>query len=176
MSGITAGKARRTSPLMAVAVHCLVGLLPRATGDDRKPVRLLPRRRLTTTIFPIVGRATGATCGGDDLGGSVVSQGFGEGHGQTIHRKNKSAMPKIILAIRRHCRHITHMSNAQYTADQVTEIRSQIKRGSSGEYSSIIENAPAWWVIKYRFAWLKISKASPERDRKIYAKWIAEIN
>ena len=154
----------------------LVGLLSCATGDDGKPMGLLPRRRFSAAILPIVGSATRATRGGYDLGGSGIGKLVSKGHGQTIHGKNKSAMPKIILAIRRQCRQITRMSNAQYTAEQVAEIRSQMKRGSSGEYSSTIENAPAWWVIKYRFAGLKISKVSPERDRKIYAKWIAEIN
>lgn len=113
MSGITASQSRRTSPLMSVAVHCLVVPLPCATGDDGKPVRLLPRRRLTTAILPIVGGATGATSSGNDLGGGILGKLGCEGHGQTIHRKNKSAMPKIILVIRRQCRHITRMSNTK---------------------------------------------------------------
>ena len=61
--------------------------LPCATGDDRKPVRLLPRRRLTAAILPIVSRATGAACGGDDLGSGVIGQGGGEAHGETLHQK-----------------------------------------------------------------------------------------
>jgi hypothetical protein len=120
MSGKTARKARRTSPLMSVAVHCLVVPLFGATGDDGKPVDLLPRRRLTTAILPIVCCATRATSGGYDLGGGVVGERFSEGHGQTIHGKNKSAMPKIILAIRRQCRHITRMTTRyliQYELD-----------------------------------------------------------
>jgi hypothetical protein len=47
------------------------------------------------------------------MGGGVVSERFSEGHGQTLPRKNKSAMPKIILAIRRQCRHITRMSKTK---------------------------------------------------------------
>lgn len=107
----TASQSRRTSPLMVIPVHCLVVLLPCATGDDGQPMRLLPRGRLTTAILPIVGRATGATSGGDNLGGGVVSERFIERHGQTVSRTNKSAMPKITLAICRHSRHITRMSN-----------------------------------------------------------------
>ena len=87
-----------------------------STFDDRQPMRLLPRRRLTTAILPIVGRATRATSGSDDLGGCVVSEGFGKAHGQTVSRKNKSAMPKIILAIRRQCRQSLRMSNTNRTA------------------------------------------------------------
>ena len=98
------------SPLNSAAgsgsVRRLVRFLPCATGDDRQPVRLLPSGRFTPAILPIVGSATRAACGGDDLGGGVVREVGGEGHGQTIHRKNKSAMPKIILAKSRQCRHI----------------------------------------------------------------------
>jgi len=87
MSGKTARKARGTSPLMSVAVHCLVRFLPCATGDDRKPVRLLPRRRFAPTILPVVGRAARATCGGYDLSGGVVGELFCKGHWQTVSRK-----------------------------------------------------------------------------------------
>lgn len=106
---------------MSVAVHCLVVPLPCATGDDGQPMRLLPRGRLTAAILPIVGRATGATSGGDDLGGGILGKLGCEGHGQTIHRKNKSAMPKIILAIRRQCRHITRMSNTTTETAEVIQ-------------------------------------------------------
>lgn len=98
----------------------LVVLLPCATGDDRKPMWLLPLRRLTTAILPIVGRATGAAGGGNDLGGGILGNLVSEGHGKTIHGKNKSAMPKIILAISRQRRHITRMSNTTTTAAEET--------------------------------------------------------
>jgi hypothetical protein len=75
-----------------------------ASGDDRKPVRLLPSRRLPAAILPIVGGPARASGGGDDLGGGVIGKLVGEGHGRIVARKIKSAMPKIILAIRRHCR------------------------------------------------------------------------
>ena len=50
---------------------------------------LLPCWRLTTPILPIVGGPTGAASGGNDLGGSVISEVSGEAHGQTIDRENK---------------------------------------------------------------------------------------
>jgi len=109
---------------MSVAVHCLVRFLPCATGDDRKPVSLLPRRRLTTAILPIVGSATRTADGGNNIGGGILSKIGGEAHGQNLPRKNKSAMPKIILAIRRQCRQITRMTTpAQYDEAIATAMR-----------------------------------------------------
>ena len=71
------------SPLNSAAgsgsVRRLVRFLPSATGDDRQPVRLLPSGRFTPAILPIVGSATRAACGGDDLGGGVVREVGGEG-------------------------------------------------------------------------------------------------
>lgn len=98
MSGITARQSLRTSPLMSVAVHCLVVPLPCATGDDRKPVWLLPRRRFAPTILPFVSGGTWTTKRGDNLGGGVVSKVGVEAHGEILHRKNNSAMRKIVLA------------------------------------------------------------------------------
>lgn len=121
MSAMDARQSLMTSPLMSVAVHCLVVPLPCATGDDGQPMRPLPRGRLTTAILPIVGSPTRATGGGDDLGGGVVGERFSEGHGQTVSRKKKSAMPKIILAISRHCRQIAHMSNTKHRFTKVSE-------------------------------------------------------
>jgi hypothetical protein len=89
---------------MSVAVHCLVVPLFGATGDDGQPMRLLPRRRLTTAILPIVGRSARTADGGDNIGGGKLGKVCGEAHGQNLPGKNKLAMPKIILAIRRHCR------------------------------------------------------------------------
>ena len=145
MSEDTASQSRRTSPLMVIPVHCLVVPLPCATGDDGQPMMLLPRRRLTAAILPIVGRATRATSGGDDLGGGVVGERFSEGHGQTIHRKNKSAMPKIILAIRRQCRHITRMSNTNQTDRQ--DLINELKSYDNG---SICRSDNEWETIRER--------------------------
>ena len=95
---------------MAVTVHRLVVLLRRC-GQDTEPMRLLPFRRFSAAILPVVGCSALAPKPLLDLRGGVIGKLFSEGHGQTIHGKNKSAMPKIILAIRRQCRHITRMSN-----------------------------------------------------------------
>ena len=112
MSEDSASQSRRTSPLMVIPVHCLVVPLRRC-GQNAKPMRLLPLRRLSASILPIVGGPALASKPSLDLRGGVVGELVSEGHGQTIHRKNKSAMPKIILAIRRQCRHITRMSNTK---------------------------------------------------------------
>lgn len=67
------------------------------------------------------------------------------------------------------------MTATNYTDAEIAEIRSNIAKGSHAEYATVIKNAPAWWIIKYRFAWLKVSRKNPDRDRAIYAKWIKEI-
>ena len=97
MSANKATQSRWTMPLMAVVLPCLVRFLPCATGDDRQPMRLLPRRRLSTAILPIVGGATRAAGSGHDLGGGIRGELLGVGHGQILPPKKKSAMPKIIL-------------------------------------------------------------------------------
>ena len=102
---VTSGR-RKTG---AVSLPLLVLLFPRAMSNNLQPVPLLPRGRLTTTVLPVIGCASGATRGGNDLGSSVIGKGLREGHGEIIGRKNKSAMPKIILAIRRQCRHSSSM-------------------------------------------------------------------
>ena len=153
MSGITASQSRRTSPLMVIPVHCLVQLLPCAFCgyefdhdgpgrfgcpnchgeglDDAEPMDLLPCGRLASPVLPVVGRGTGATSGGDDVGSGVAGKFGGEAHGQTIPRKNKSAMPKIPLAIRRQCRHITRMTT---TNDGQRRAAAGGERGANGEW------------------------------------------
>jgi hypothetical protein len=81
--------------------------------DDAEPMDLLPCWRLSPSILPIVGRSSRASRGGDNLGGCVGGKGFCEAHKGTLHRKNKSAMPKIILAISRQCRHIARMTTTE---------------------------------------------------------------
>ena len=103
---------------MSVAVHCLVVPLPCATDDDRKPVRLLPRRRLTASILPIVGRATGATDGGNNIGGGILDKVGSEGHGQIIPQKKKCAMQKINLAKCPQCRQSTRMKAIKHGTDK----------------------------------------------------------
>jgi hypothetical protein len=121
----------------------LVVPLPGATGDDRQQMGLQPGRRLATSVLPIVGRATGATRSGDDLGGGVIGNLVSEGHGQTIHRKNKSAMPKIILAIRRQCRHITRMSNTNQTKPTFVEITAKFFGITIEQAQAMIDKADA---------------------------------
>jgi hypothetical protein len=90
-------------------------------------MRLLPFRRLSAAIPPIVGSPALASKPSLDLRGGIVGELFGEGHGQTIHGKNKSAMPKIILAIRRQCRQSTHMSNTATLAMTPAQIHATDK-------------------------------------------------
>jgi len=82
--------------------HGLVRFL-RVGGDDLEENSLLPNRRLTTTGKPFVGGGTLATQGCNDLGGGVVGKVGVETHGRRIHRKNKSAMRKRMLAISPQC-------------------------------------------------------------------------
>ena len=81
-------------------------------ADDGKPMGLLPGGRLASAVFPVVSSPSRAARRGDDLRGGVVGEGFGKGHGRTVSRKKKLAMPKIILVTRRHCLHIACISNA----------------------------------------------------------------
>jgi hypothetical protein len=66
---------------------------------------------------PVVsGGSWNAWEGGNQIGGSKSSEFSGEGHGQTVSPKNKSAMRKIILAKCPQCGQITCMSNATQAA------------------------------------------------------------
>ena len=112
-------------------------------GDDRQPVRLLPCRGLAASILPIVGRPSRATCGCDNLGGGVGGKGFSEGHEKTLHRKNKSAMPKITLANRRQCRHNRGMK-ANLTRKQQEALASLVMQQVANlkEYSEMRDSEP----------------------------------
>ena len=90
--------------------HGLVRFLCDGASNERQPMRLLPLRRLAPALEPIISRATRATDGVNDMGGGEVGELVSEGHGQTVSRKNKSAMPKIELAKRRQCQHSNPMT------------------------------------------------------------------
>ncbi len=107
---------RLARPLPRRSIQRLVRFLFDGASNERQPVSLLPLWRLAPTLKPIIGGATRATDGGNDLGGGILGKLVGEGHGQTVSRKNKSAMPKIVLDKRRQCRQITCMSNATQAA------------------------------------------------------------
>lgn len=77
-------------------------------------MRLLPRWRFAPAVFPIVSSSTGAVQRGDDFGGGVVGELFSECHGRSVAHENKSAMPKIILAPSRHCRHSSSTMESKY--------------------------------------------------------------
>lgn len=77
-------------------------------------MRLLPRWRLAPAILPVVGRASRAIQGGDDVGGGVVGKLLIESHDARVAHKNKSAMPKIELANNRHCRHNNSTMKSKY--------------------------------------------------------------
>jgi hypothetical protein len=53
-------------------------------SDDPQPVRLLPCRRLPAAILPIVGRASGATDGGNDLSGREFGKAVFEKHAENV--------------------------------------------------------------------------------------------
>lgn len=110
----TAGESGVTSRV--ASPRCLLRRFVRGFSEQGEPVRMLPRGRLPATIEPIVSGATRATEGRDNLRGSVTRYVVSESHWLTVADKNKSAMPKIILATRRQCRHIENMKEAQRLA------------------------------------------------------------
>ena len=94
--------ARLARPLPRRSMRRLVVLL-RVGGNDSKKNGLLPERWLATAILPIVSSgAWTAQRSDDDRRGNLRKVGC-EGHGQILPPKNKSAMRKIILAIRPQC-------------------------------------------------------------------------
>ena len=94
---------------------CLVDALVRGFFEQGEPVGMLPRGRLAPTIKPIVSGAARAAKGRNDLRGSVTGNVVSECHPRKVSHKNKSAMPKIILAQSRQCRHIEPMKTFQLT-------------------------------------------------------------
>jgi hypothetical protein len=127
MSRITASQSSRTSPIMAIPVHCLVVPLRRC-GQDTEPMCLLPLRRLSAAILPIIGGSPLASKPSLDLRGSVVSEGFGKAHGQTLPRKNKSAMRKMALANRRQCRYVCAVMKLTLTSKNSSSIHRALKK------------------------------------------------
>lgn len=69
------------------------------SGDDGKENGLLPKRRLSAAILPLVSGGSWTAKRGDNLGSGVVGKVCVEAHAEILHRKNKSAMRKIVLAI-----------------------------------------------------------------------------
>lgn len=141
-----------TSHGNSAVVGCVVRLvvLLRVCGDDAHPVRLLPSWGATSAAFPIVGRRTPAPESGDNLGGGVISNLVSEGHARILPRKNKSAMPKIILANRRHCRHITRMSNnttAKFERGQQVKIEGHIAR-ITGQTTIGKKSGETFWAVE----------------------------
>jgi hypothetical protein len=89
----------------------------RLATDGRKEKRLLPFGGLARSIKPRIGRLPWTSKGGNDLGGGKLGKRFGEGHGQTIPKKEMSSMQKINLAPCLQCGHGSGMSNTnQQTA------------------------------------------------------------
>ena len=83
----------------------------RLATDRGKEKRLLPFGRLARSIKPRIGGLARTSKGGNDLGGGKLGKRFGEGHGQTIPEKEKSAMQKINLDKCPQCRQSQRMSN-----------------------------------------------------------------
>lgn len=78
--------------------------------DDAEQMRLQPGRRRTPAVLPLVSGGTWATQGCNNLRGGMVGKLVNEGHGQTVSPKNKSAMRKIILAMRPQCGQIVRVN------------------------------------------------------------------
>lgn len=85
-------------------------------ADLRKEKRLLPLWRRSAAIKPCVSGGTWTAKGSDNLGGGKLREGFGEGHGWTIPKKEMCAMQKIILVLCPQCRHSLRMSNTYQVA------------------------------------------------------------
>lgn len=100
------GKGVTSSPTFT---GCLVARLVRGFFEKGEPMGLLPSGRLPTTVDPIVRCPAWATKGSNDLRGGASGNVVSKCHPRKVADKNKSAMPKIILAHSRHCRHIERM-------------------------------------------------------------------
>ena len=98
MSEDTASQSRRTSPIMAVAVHRLAVLL-RVGSNEGKQKLLLPSGRLPGAVKPTVNRRSRATGSCHDLRSGELRKRFLERHAEIIPRKKTSAMWKIVLVI-----------------------------------------------------------------------------
>ena len=94
--------ARFLGTLSRRSIQLLVVPL-RVRGNDMEENGLLPQGRLATAILPLVSGGTWATKSRHNLRGGVIGKLVGEGHGQILPQKKKSAMRKIILAISPHC-------------------------------------------------------------------------
>jgi hypothetical protein len=75
--------------------------------DDGKQDRLQPCGRLSAAILPFVSGGTWATKSRHNLRGGVIGKLVGEGHGEILPHKKKSAMRKIILAKCPQCVHLS---------------------------------------------------------------------
>jgi hypothetical protein len=93
-------------PASAFSALGISALFPCFSGafENRKPVGLLPCRRFAPAVLPVIGGATRAVERRNKISGGIGKKLFVERHGGSIAVKEKSAMPKIVLAKSRQCR------------------------------------------------------------------------
>ena len=76
-------------------------------------MRLLPIRRLSPAVLPLISGGSWASKDADKIGGGNIGDVVSEGHGQILPQKKKCAMQKINLANCPQCRQITCMTTSE---------------------------------------------------------------
>lgn len=121
----------------------------RRGAQQLEPVPLLPLRRLTPAIQPIVSRASRASENGDDVGCGVVGNRLGERHGSNRNGKRKIGNAENTTCESRHCRHNSGAMKAkQYTLtltqEEAEAVGFALKRASR-ELEKTKDNDDTYW-------------------------------
>jgi len=95
--------------------------------DDLDPKVMLPSRRASPPLFPLVGSRTWAANRGNDLGGGEFSKSFVEGHGRILPPEKKCAMQKRELAEGVQCIQDADMT-AYPTPEQIDRIVTEARK------------------------------------------------
>jgi len=141
---LTRGGSPSGSPSCSLPSSSGISSLPlRVPLDRRKEKRLLPFGRLARPIKPRIGRLSWTSKGGNNLGGGKLGKRFGEGHGQILPLKKKSAMQKINLAKCPQCRQSTHMSNTAHAKPNFAEVTAKFFGITLDQAQAMINKADA---------------------------------
>lgn len=161
---------RGGSGLSCAGLLCL-GCLALPGPKNAEPVGALPLWRLAPAVLPIVGSPALASENGLDLRSGEGGKVIGEAHRETIPGKIKSAMPKIILAIRRHCRHIRDVMNLNASKNITAEIKVvarlneiQVRIGDRVEYVWFCNN-----INEARYRWVCAVDAAKRLAERVAA-------